>query len=133
MFTAACLLVLGMVPVSPVVDDTADVIEINRYYDHDGKRVFQQLIFWDWREEEGAYRVFAWRMVKSREQHPVFDHWRGEYTLVFLDQGVLRRIRAPSLRETWTQYDPELLDRQFLSPNQRRGLANAARSKSPGR
>jgi hypothetical protein len=129
MFTAACLLVLGMVPVSPVVDDTADVIEINRYYDHEGNLVFQQMIFWDWREEEGAYRVFAWRMVKSPRQYPVFDPWRGQYTLIFLDEGVLRRIRAPSLRETWTQYDPELLDRKFVSPDQRRGLAKAARSK----
>jgi hypothetical protein len=117
------LLLLGLVPTTPVVDDTADVIEVNRYFDQDGNQVFVQLIFWDWLNDEGAYRVFAWRMVKSAEQLPVHDWLRGGFATHFLDQGVLRGVRATSARDTWTQYDPELLDRQFLPPHRRRGLA----------
>jgi hypothetical protein len=32
-------------------------------------------------------------------------------------------VRATSFSETWTQHDPELDDRQFFPPDQRRGLS----------
>ncbi|MEQ8786119.1 MAG: hypothetical protein RIC55_07460 [Pirellulaceae bacterium] len=129
MYAFIGMLIFALAPFSPVVDDTADVIEINRYFDQAGDQVFQQLIFWEWRETEGAYRVFAWRMIKSPRQIPIFDHWRGGHTIVFLDQGVLRRVHAASIRETWTQHDPELIDRQFVSPDRRRGLGRDDRAR----
>ena len=38
-----------------------DLIEVNHFYDENGKRVFDQLIFWDWKPAEAAHRVRAWR------------------------------------------------------------------------
>ena len=38
---------LSIVPRAPITADRADLIEINHYYDHRGKLVFQQVIFWD--------------------------------------------------------------------------------------
>lgn len=130
MFTYTWALVFALLPVTPVVEDAADVIEINRYYSQDGEMVFRQVIFWQWHREEGRYHVFAWRMLKSPELMPVWDQRRGEYTLRFLDDGVMRRVRAPSLRESWTQYDPELLDRQSLPQAARRGLAHDSRRRA---
>lgn len=127
------MLLLGLLPVSPVVDDTADMIEVNHYFDQNGQPVFVQIIFWEWLADESAYRVFAWRMLKSAEQLPVYDWWRECYVSCFSDQNVLRRVRAPCVRDTWTQYDPELLDRQFLPQQSRRGLARESppRESSP--
>jgi hypothetical protein len=125
------LLLFGLVPLAPVVEDRADVIEVNRYYDQDGRQVFVQVIFWDWRAGEGAYRVFAWRMLKTAEQIPVYDWWRGCYVTQFLDQNVLRSVRAAGARDTWTQYDPELDDRQFLPQHARRGLADDGPRREP--
>ena len=117
------ILLFGLLPAAPVVEDTADVVEVNHYYDEDGRQVFTQLIFWDWIADESAFRVFAWRMVKSPEQMPVYDWWRDCYVTQFLDQQTLRRVVSKARRDTWTQYDPELFDRQFLPQQQRRGLA----------
>ena len=117
------MLLLGLMPTAPVAEDTADVVEVNRFYDEDGRQVFTQLIFWDWIADQGAFRVFAWRIVKSPDQMPVYDGWRGCYVTQFFDQNTLRRVRAKSRRDTWTQYDPELFDRQFLPQQSRRGLA----------
>jgi hypothetical protein len=113
----------GMLPRLPVVEDTAAVVEVNRYYDEDGRQVFTQLIFWDWLPEESAFRVFAWRLVKSPDELPMYDWWRDCYVTQFVDGHLLRRVRSQARRDTWTQYDPELFDRQFLPQQHRRGLA----------
>lgn len=121
-----CVLI-AMLPMSAVLDESCDLVEVNSYYDNDGHLVFQQLIFWDWKPEESSYRCFAWMMIKCKKQYPVFDRSRNCWTVIFLDEGTLRRIRAPSVRYTWTQYDPEFLDREHLSPDKRRGLARSKR------
>ena len=122
------LLVVSFLPTNPAVaEDRCDVIEVNHYYDNQGDLVFTQLIFWRFDESESEYRVIAWRMLKSKQQNPLRDVTRGCVTTIFDDEGVLRRVRAESVRETRTQYDPELLDRQHVSPEQRRGLSRIKR------
>lgn len=125
----AVLLIGFCDPDDTVLRDRVDVIEINCYYDHDSNQVFQQLIYWEWVSEEHAHRVCAWRMAKNRHYLPVYNHWTGYWEATFMDQGCLRKIRARSLRRTWTQYDPELLDRQHRTPEQRRGLARPGKMK----
>ena len=123
MYALLAIAALGLVPHELILLDTADVIELNHFYDPEGRKVFVQVIFWEWRGEEEAFRVVAWRLWKSPAQTPERDWQRGGYRTLWLDVDHPRLIRAPSLRETWTQYDPELEDRQFLPPDRRRGLA----------
>jgi hypothetical protein len=111
-----------------VVTDKVDLIELNHFYDDNGALVFDQVIFWDWHpfvpgREGGEFVVRAWRLSKlERPMATVRDWRRGGYTLIFLDGGVIRKIRAPSFRETWTQYDPEMQNRKMWPEDKRRGL-----------
>jgi hypothetical protein len=101
--------------------DNVDLIEVNHYYDEHGKLVFGQLIFWDWNSEECRPRVIAWRALKDREQLPVIDWRTGGVVAIWLDGDLLRQVKARSRLETWTQYDPEFVERQWF-PDKRRGL-----------
>jgi hypothetical protein len=66
--------------------------------------------------------VLAWRLVKNDAQFPQRDWERGGYLSVWQDGDVLRQIRAAAIRETWTQYDPELVEREWLPKEMRREL-----------
>lgn len=120
MLYALILVAASSVPCEAALIEWADVIEVNAYYDHQGNRVFTQLIFWDWKPDCSEYRVFAWRMAKG--QRVIRDHDRDCFSITWIDQGTLREVRSRSVRYTWTQYDPELLDRANLPPDKRRGL-----------
>ena len=65
----------------------------------------------------------AWRLVKTAAQLPQ-RNWRdGSYEAVWHDGDVLRKVKAMTLRESWTQHDPELVEREFLAKEKRRDLA----------
>jgi hypothetical protein len=129
MYALLLVTTMALVPHTPLVADRADVVEVNHYYDERGSAVFDQLIFWDWWDSESDYRVFAWRLLKSAAQEPLRDWQRGGYTVRWLDGNVLREVRSGSIRETWTQFDPEVQDRDILPPHRRRGLSGEYRYK----
>ena len=106
-----------------LIYDSVDVIEINHCYGSDGEKRFTQTIFWEWKNfyPEGNYIVGDWRIIK-KQPHPRHDYSRGGYNLIWNDQGTWRRVQSVSIRETWTQYDPELDNRQILPLVIRRGL-----------
>jgi hypothetical protein len=97
-------------------------MEVNHFYDEQGRLVFDQVIFYDWAPEHSRYNVRAWRLVKNPAQLPERDWRDGGYLAVWQDGEVLRRVRAASMRETWTQYDPELVEREYLPKERRREL-----------
>lgn len=115
-------LALAALPLDLVSLESADAVELNHFYDGDGRLVFDQVIFWEWHANEGAYRVRAWRLWKSPAQTPRRDFFRGGYVTVWFDGERLRVVRTKSFRETWTQHDPELDDRQLLPAHERAGL-----------
>lgn len=122
MFAWVVVAAIGLLPVETVSTEAADVIELNHFFDGDGRPVFDQVIFWQWHADESAYRVRAWRLWKSPAQTPWRDWSVGGYTTAWFDGDRLRVIRGTSFRETWTQHDPELEDRAFLPAHERRGL-----------
>jgi hypothetical protein len=77
------------------------------------------VIFYEWSPEAGRHQVRAWRLLKNASQRPRKDFASGDYVAVWHDGDVLREVRSPATRETWTQYDPELVEREFL-PKERR-------------
>ena len=117
------LAVLAVVPRTPVIEDRCDVVEVNHFYDENGRLVFEQVIFWDWCDASARHQVRAWRLLKTCFQWPLRDWSRGGYSAIWHDGERLRTVRAGELRETWTQYDPELLQREILPTDARRELS----------
>lgn len=121
---------LAIVPIEDVVCDRVDCVEVNHFYGEQGRLIFDQAIFYDWSPADERYQVRDWRLVKNPAQIPTRDWARGvdpqdrvpRYTATWLDGEVLRRVEADSYRETWTQYDPELLEREQFPKERRRGL-----------
>lgn len=119
-------LLMFITPNDCVLRDCVDLVEVNHYHDECGRKVFDQLIFYDWSAQQCRFHVRAWRLIKSEGQLPRRDYQRNVYRIVWHDDGVLREVKAKSFRETWTKYDPELADRARLPQDQRRELSRAA-------
>jgi hypothetical protein len=104
---------------STVTTQQVDLIELNHYIDEEGREVFRQLIFYDWSKSHKRFHVRAWRLIKHPNQVPQ-RHWSPTYyQCSWRDEGKLRQVTAPSMRETWTQQDPERVNREFLPESQR--------------
>jgi len=112
-------------PVEAVAVDEVDLIEINHYFDDKGRHVLDQIIFYDWSAQQSRYQVRDWRMLKRPTQIPYRD-WRSRtYVAVWHDPHdgeVLRQVIAKAFRETWTQYDPEIVERDYLPKEKRKKL-----------
>ncbi len=119
---AVMLLALANAPAEQMVVDRVDLIEVNHYYDEHGRHVFDQTIYYDWCPQQCRYNVRAWRLLKSASQLPHRDWKTNEYVAVWHDGSVLRKVRADQFRESWTQYDPELVEQDYLPKDQRRDL-----------
>lgn len=107
-------LVLGSTQPQPV---KIDLIEINHYHDANGEHVFDQLIFYEWSSQRKRFDVRDWRLLKNDSMYPVPK--RGRWLLRWHDDGVMREVDITSVRESWTQYDPELVEREYLPQDQR--------------
>jgi hypothetical protein len=119
----ASLFVLGVSSDSQTTSISAgqrvDLIELNHYIDGEGREVFRQVIFYDWSKTHRRFHVRAWRLVKKESQIPQRLWNPNRYQCTWHDDGLLRQVWAPKLKETWTQKDPERVNRQFLPEDQR--------------
>ena len=127
----ATVVALGTSPQQDVARETVDLIEINHFYDEHGRLVFDQVIFYDWSQDDARYMVRAWRLVKNPAQLPQRDWKDGGYAAVWQDGDLMRHVRAKSFRETWTQYDPELIEREFLPKERRKELMTVKVNRQP--
>ncbi len=122
--TVASLLLIAIAPgvhqeAAAVVKQRVDMIELNHFVDEEGREVFRQVIFYDWSKTHHRFHVRAWRLVKNESQVPQ-RRWNPTcYQCTWHDDGLLRQVWAPQLRETWTQEDPERVNRGFLPEDQR--------------
>lgn len=117
------LLLAGMAPASPTTSTTVrqrvDLIELNHFVDEDGREVFRQAIFYDWSKTHRRFHVRAWRLIKQENQLPQRRWNPSHYQCSWHDDGVLRQVWSSSMRETWTQQDPERVNRGLLPEDQR--------------
>jgi hypothetical protein len=125
----ATFLALGIAPQDDAVRESVDLIELNHFYDEHGRLVFDQVIFYDWSAGEARYSVRAWRLVKNQAQLPQRDWRLGGYSAMWQDGEQIRYIHSKSIRETWTQYDPELVEREYLPKERRRELRTVKMSR----
>ncbi len=127
----ASWLALTLVAIAPgsmrgttTIKQRVDLIELNHFVDGDGREVFQQVIFYDWSRQQRRFHVRAWRLVKHPSQIPT-RHWSpSRYECTWHDDGLLRTVWAPKLRETWSQQDPERVNRALLPEDRRVPLKN---------
>ena len=120
---AMLLMLLGVLPSENAAVEQVDRVEVNHFFDDAGRDVFDQLIFYDWCPRAGRYQVRAWRLVKSVTQLPRRDWDRPDsYTVRWLDGETFRDIRSRTIKESWTQYEPELDERDYLPKELRRDL-----------
>jgi hypothetical protein len=116
------LATLCHLPNEDIAAEQVDLVEVNHYYNEQGVRIFDQLIFYDWSTTENRYQVRAWRLVKTPSQMPTRNWTSGGYDVLWVDADVTRHVHARAMRESWTQHDPELSERNYLPKDQRREL-----------
>ncbi|MFN0055816.1 MAG: hypothetical protein ACKV0T_27040 [Planctomycetales bacterium] len=120
-----CLAVCGANVSTKIPEERVDLIEINHFHDDQGRPVFDQIIFYDWSPLDRRYQIRDWRLLKNPNQVPLRTAREGEYVAVWTDfksRDAIRKTQAKLLRESWTQYDPELVEREFLPEGKRRKL-----------
>ncbi len=108
-----------------------DLIELNHFVDEDGREVFRQVVFYDWSKTHRRFHVRAWRLIKRESQLPVRRWKPAHYQCTWHDEGLIRQVWSKSFRETWTQKDPERVNRALLPEDQRVPLF-PAREKAAG-
>lgn len=112
-------ILLAILPQPVVAADQVWSLERNHFFDENGGLVFVQII-----GREPDWRVRFWILEKENRVQKEFP---SGYVLRFDDNGLIREIRASHFYETWTQYDPELLDRELLPKEKRRHLGGKLR------
>lgn len=118
-------LLLCIVPANDAVEDFVDLVETNRFHDEQGRLVFDQQIFYCWDEHAGRFQVVAWRMFKTKSQTPRYSLIHKAYVISWHDTQTgdqCRKVYAKHIRETFTQYDPELIERGYLPKEYRSEL-----------
>jgi hypothetical protein len=117
------LLIVAILPRDDAARETCDLIELNHFYDENGRLVFDQVIFYEWGVPvKDRYNVRSWRLVKHPAQLPQRDWSTNYYSALWQDGEQLRHIYSRSYRETWTQYDVELAEREELPKEHRKEL-----------
>ncbi len=109
--------VLSVLPrIDRPVIDRVEIIERNFFYDENGRLVFEQIIGW----EKG--RVRFW-ILDNHQKSIEMERLKSGGVLRFDEGPVFREIWCTTFAETYTQYDPELVDRDVLPREQRMPLS----------
>ncbi|MCY2985944.1 MAG: hypothetical protein NTY15_20135 [Planctomycetota bacterium] len=100
------------------VDEYVDLIELNHFFDQQGRLVYDQVVFYERAPETGKFQVRAWCLVEDREylnRRPVKNLETELYQVDWFDtdQRLLRKITSRLYRESWTQVDPERSNKKF--------------------
>lgn len=114
---AIAFFVIAVAPQDDIIIDRVDMIEVNRYYDGQGKLIFTQLIFWDYSPSRGEFIVRDWRMMKCHMRR-----WSNGFMWID-ERDQLRHVRGRTFFESWTQIDPEIENRKKLPVDDRRKLS----------
>lgn len=109
------------------IEESVDMIELNHFYDPCGRHIYDQVIFYHLAPETSAYRVRAWCLVDDREtlsRRPSRDVARGQVRVEWYDgeHKVVRHLTSRIYRESWTQVDPERMDKRVLDERLRVSL-----------
>lgn len=113
--TLVAFVLLATIPHQPIQSANVDLVERNTYCDEEGSEVFTQYIFSDWNTRHGRHEIVDFRMDDGQIR-------REGNVLWFAHLGEIHRVRTEHLRESKTQYDPELQERECRPMGRRRKL-----------
>ncbi len=120
------------------VTEHVDLIEQNHFHDENGKPVYDQVIFYEWCASSGKYFVRHWRLLdhkKFPQCWPLQNHMSGSYYCRWFDDDTKfffeRKITSKLFRETWTQVDPERVNKKLLDERLRTSLINIEKLLKP--
>lgn len=116
------LLLIASISQEQTTVDHCDLLEINHYY-NDDRLVFTQYIFYEWDERNARHQVMGWRIESAMKGVAVNRDWKNDrYYVAWRENDKIREVWASLFTETWTTFDPELLERDYLPRERRRGL-----------
>lgn len=107
------MLALMLLVLSAVGTPTArcDMIEVNHVYGEDGAYRFTQVIAWEWLPDYCVHRVQDWKFIKRWQMRDgAFIGW---------GDSECYRAHPDLFRETWTQFDAEMRDREMFPVDKR--------------
>ena len=93
----------------------------NHVYDDEGNLSFEQVLY-EKIFEDGNSHVTDWRLNKKGRKTPIKNHKTGKYEATFTDGIWSRRVTSDAMMQTWTPFDIEIDDRNFISPENRKKL-----------
>ena len=85
-------------------------IHLNHIYsDETGVLITHQILFEDWHESEGQHHIEGWILAQNGRPHiqRVGDEYRARWS----NQFAVITVTARHFTESWTPYDPEVVDR----------------------
>lgn len=126
---------MGSLGGSFAIKERCDMMELNHYYDKSGKHIFDQVIYWRRRPQDGKYEVREWVLVEDREsvnnrprKNENSGLWESYYKRSGDDYYLI--VRSPIFKESHTMYDPERENKKITPENLRMGLYNKKRLES---
>ena len=107
------------------VTEKVDLIELNHFYDDLGRHAYDQVIFYEWSPDYRRFHVISWCLLENDlSRMPTRNPNNGEYRVRWHDRDakVHRELRSPLYRETWSQVDPERVNKKLLDEKYRTSL-----------
>ena len=98
--------------------DHVDLVEVNHY--ESGGHGYDQTIFYEWSEDYRRYHVVGWFLAEQLEHYPT--QTSDGYVCYRINVKKEYVIHAKHYRETWTDFDPERLNKKVFDEERRRGL-----------
>ena len=109
-----------------IKEECVDCIEMNHFYDHRGRLVFDQVIFYERTPTTGRFRVKAWCLANDEQpnRRPVKNETSELYQVDWFDtdKRMHRKITSRLYRESWSQIDPERENKRVHPEGLRIGL-----------
>ena len=111
------------------ISETVDLIELNHYYDDQGRHSYDQVILYEWSHDYSRYHVISWYLVeKNRSRLPFKEAGTTNYVVRWYDRDakMKRVVRSGMFRETWSiGRDPERANKDYLHEKYRVSLLRA--------
>ena len=120
--TAACICLAFAIGTKSRDTIECDLIELNHVYDLEGNHQFSQVIAWDWCDNCATFHAAGWQMLENGRTGPKRIFHKNKWRFAGRNGSA---IEANGFRRTWTQFDPEMIDRQTF-PEQLRRLRDWA-------
>ena len=111
------------------ITERVDLIELNHFYDDQGKHAYDQVIFYEWSPDYRRFHVIAWSLIEDDMSRVPFQQpGSREYAVNWFDRDskVEREVRSKLFRETWSQVDPERANKRLIEEKHRISLLRVA-------